>query len=58
MFELMEDLRGMGESNASWTRKLRLNKDTMFAASAVYKGKRSYTDETVLSQLSVVVFYR
>lgn len=39
MFELMEDLKGMGENNASWTRKLRISKDTLFAAAAIYKGK-------------------
>lgn len=38
MFELMEDLKGMGENNASWIRKLHLHRDTMFAASAIYKG--------------------
>lgn len=38
MFELMDDLKGMGENNASWIRKLHLHRDTMFAASAIYKG--------------------
>ena len=41
MFELMADLKGMGENNASWIRKLHLHRDTMFAASAIYKGKFS-----------------
>lgn len=36
MFELMWDLKGMGESNVVLQRPLRLNKDTMFAAAAIY----------------------
>jgi NADH dehydrogenase [ubiquinone] 1 alpha subcomplex assembly factor 5 len=37
IFELMNDLKGMGENNASWRRKVRLNKDTLFAAGAIYQ---------------------
>ncbi|XP_011818926.1 PREDICTED: NADH dehydrogenase [ubiquinone] 1 alpha subcomplex assembly factor 5 [Colobus angolensis palliatus] len=37
MFELMEDLQGMGESNCSWNRKALLHRDTMLAAAAVYR---------------------
>ncbi|XP_049630314.1 arginine-hydroxylase NDUFAF5, mitochondrial [Suncus etruscus] len=37
MFELMEDLQGMGESNCAWNRKALLHRDTMLAAAAVYK---------------------
>lgn len=37
MFELMEDLKGMGESNCSWNRKALLHRDTMLAAAAVYR---------------------
>lgn len=36
MFELMMDLKGMGENNAVIQRSLRLNKDTMFCAAALY----------------------
>lgn len=36
MFELMWDLKGMGESNAVLKRPLRLNKDTMFSAATLY----------------------
>ena len=39
MFELMNDLKGMGENNASWIRKAHLHRETMFAAAAIYKGK-------------------
>lgn len=38
MFELMHDLKGMGENNASWIRKLHLHRETMFAAASIYKG--------------------
>jgi len=41
MFELMEDLQGMGESNCAWNRKALLHRDTMLAAAAVYRGKRA-----------------
>lgn len=36
MFELMWDLKGMGENNVVLQRPLRLNKDTMFAAATLY----------------------
>jgi len=38
MFELMTDLKGMGENNAAWKRKIRINRDTLFAAASIYKG--------------------
>ena len=41
MFELMDDLKGMAENNASWIRKLHLHRDTMFAASAIYRGNNN-----------------
>ncbi|GFO34578.1 NADP dehydrogenase [ubiquinone] 1 alpha subcomplex assembly factor 5-like [Plakobranchus ocellatus] len=37
MFELMQDLKGMGENNCSWSRKPMLHRDTMIAAGAIYK---------------------
>lgn len=36
MFELMWDLKGMGENNAVLQRSLRLNKNTMFSAATLY----------------------
>ncbi|KAM9155473.1 arginine-hydroxylase NDUFAF5, mitochondrial isoform 1-T2 [Pangshura tecta] len=38
MFEIMEDLKGMGESNCSWNRKPILHRETMLAAAAIYQG--------------------
>lgn len=37
MFELMWDLQGMAENNAGVTRKPHLHRDTLLAASAIYK---------------------
>ena len=31
-------LKGMGESNCTWQRKLNLNKDLLIATQAIYKG--------------------
>lgn len=41
MFELMNDLKGMGENSAAWIRKTHLHRDSMFAAAAIYKGLAS-----------------
>ena len=37
IFELMDDLRGMGENNASWSRKHVLQRQTAQVASRIYK---------------------
>ena len=37
IMQLMRDLKGMGENNATWSRKLGLKKDTILAANAIYK---------------------
>ena len=37
MFELMRDLKGMAENNAALNRPLHLDRDTLMAASAIYK---------------------
>ncbi|XP_034945992.1 arginine-hydroxylase NDUFAF5, mitochondrial [Chelonus insularis] len=37
MFEVMRDLKGMGESNAARNRILHLKRDTMVAAAAIYE---------------------
>lgn len=39
MFELLYDLKGMGESNCAWNRKLNLNKEMLMSAQSIYKGK-------------------
>ncbi|XP_066999611.2 arginine-hydroxylase NDUFAF5, mitochondrial [Anabrus simplex] len=45
MFELMWDLKGMGESNAAWNRRLHLGRDTMFAAASIYQHLYGKTDD-------------
>ncbi|XP_066243216.1 arginine-hydroxylase NDUFAF5, mitochondrial isoform X1 [Saccopteryx leptura] len=47
MFELMEDLQGMGESNCAWNRKALLHRDTMLAAAAVYREMYKNEDGSV-----------
>ncbi|XP_008055311.1 arginine-hydroxylase NDUFAF5, mitochondrial isoform X1 [Carlito syrichta] len=47
MFELMEDLQGMGESNCSWNRRALLHRDTMLAAAAVYREMYGNEDGSV-----------
>jgi NADH dehydrogenase [ubiquinone] 1 alpha subcomplex assembly factor 5 len=37
MFELLEDLQGMGENNALIQKKSMIHRDTLLAASAIYK---------------------
>jgi len=37
IFQLMRDLKGMGENNANWNRKSPLHRDTMLAADAIYR---------------------
>ena len=37
VMQLMRDLKGMAENNAAWSRKLRLNRDSLLATDAIYK---------------------
>ncbi|XP_046769408.1 arginine-hydroxylase NDUFAF5, mitochondrial isoform X2 [Gallus gallus] len=47
LFEVMEDLQGMGESNCSWNRKPLLHRDTMLAAAAIYQEMYGNSDGSV-----------
>ncbi|XP_029817491.1 arginine-hydroxylase NDUFAF5, mitochondrial [Manacus vitellinus] len=47
LFEVMEDLQGMGESNCSWNRKPLLHRETMLAAAAVYREMYGNSDGSV-----------
>ncbi|XP_061478569.1 arginine-hydroxylase NDUFAF5, mitochondrial isoform X1 [Rhineura floridana] len=47
MFEIMNDLQGMGESNCSWSRKPVLHRATMLAAAAVYTEMYGNDDGTI-----------
>merc|ERR1712141_699385 len=53
IMQLMRDLKGMAENNASWSRKLRLNKDTLIATNAIYKGLYGLDDETIPATFQV-----
>nr|CAG4650311.1 EOG090X09JT [Sida crystallina] len=54
IFELMNDLKGMGESNASWIRKAHLHRDTMFAASAIYKELYGNADGSIPATFQII----
>lgn len=54
MFELMQDLKGMGENNASWRRPLRLKRDTMFAAGAIYQELYGNKDGSVPATFQIL----
>ncbi|CAG8657384.1 1818_t:CDS:10 [Acaulospora colombiana] len=47
MFELIQDLRAMGESNAVITRRPFLKRDTLLAAASIYKELYGKPDETI-----------
>ncbi len=38
MFELLYDLKDMGETNCTWNRQLNLSPDLLLAAQSIYKG--------------------
>lgn len=44
LFELMEDLKGMGENNCAWNRQLTIHRETLAAAAAIYKEKYGNED--------------
>lgn len=54
MYELMHDLKGMAESNASWSRKNYLQRDTMAAAAAIYKDMYGNEDGSVPATFQVI----
>lgn len=55
MIELMQDLKGMGENNCSWSRKPMLHRDTMAAAAAIYKEMYG-NDDGVPATYQVIYF--
>ncbi|CAH8433939.1 unnamed protein product [Schistosoma guineensis] len=58
IFALMNDLRFMGESNATVHRPLRLNRDVLFAASAIYNEKFSVPREDEENERCIPATYR
>ena len=51
MLELMHDLKGMGENNAAWNRKTLLHRDTILAASSIYKGTTNFLQSFALKNI-------
>ncbi|KAG8865414.1 hypothetical protein FRB96_000304 [Tulasnella sp. 330] len=54
MWELMEDLRDMGESNAVIGRRQFLHRDTLIAASSIYKEMHGNEDGSVPATFQVI----
>ncbi|KAI8822243.1 S-adenosyl-L-methionine-dependent methyltransferase [Fimicolochytrium jonesii] len=54
MFELMDDLRAMGESNAIMARKPFLSRDTLLAAAAAYKGIYGQEDGSIPATFQII----
>ncbi|THV08196.1 S-adenosyl-L-methionine-dependent methyltransferase [Dendrothele bispora CBS 962.96] len=54
MWELMEDLRDMGESNAILGRRHFIHRDTLAAASAIYKELHGNEDGTIPATFQVI----
>jgi len=54
MFQLMDDLRGMGESSAAILRGTPLKRSTLFAAAAAYKSMYGEEDGTIPATFQVI----
>lgn len=54
IFELMDDLRGMGESNAVSLRRPHLSRDTLLAADAIYRALHGNEDGTLPATFQVI----
>ncbi|XP_030634803.1 arginine-hydroxylase NDUFAF5, mitochondrial [Chanos chanos] len=54
MFEVMDDLQGMGESNCAWNRKSLLHRDSILAAAAIYKEMYGSEDGSVPATFEIL----
>jgi len=54
MWELMDDLRDMGESNAVIGRRNYIHRDTLAAASAIYKELHGHEDGSIPATFQVI----
>ena len=54
IFELVDDLRGMGESNAVSMRRPHLSRDTLLAADAIYRALHGNEDGTLPATFQVI----
>ncbi|XP_071834640.1 arginine-hydroxylase NDUFAF5, mitochondrial-like isoform X2 [Apostichopus japonicus] len=53
LFELLIDLKGMAENNASWSRKI-LHRDTLMAAAAIYKEMYGNEDGSIPATFQIL----
>ncbi|KAI9482829.1 MAG: S-adenosyl-L-methionine-dependent methyltransferase [Benjaminiella poitrasii] len=53
-FELMQDLRAMGESNAALTRRPFIKRDTLIAAASIYKELHGNPDGTIPATFQII----
>lgn len=56
MFELMNDLKGMGESNCAWNRRNYIKRSTLYAAAAIYKELYGNEDGTIPATFQLLYF--
>ncbi|SCV68626.1 BQ2448_747 [Microbotryum intermedium] len=54
MFELLEDLKWMGESNAVINRRPKLNLDTLLAAASIYRELHGHEDGTIPATFQIM----
>jgi NADH dehydrogenase [ubiquinone] 1 alpha subcomplex assembly factor 5 len=56
IFELLYDLKGMGENNCSWNRGPNLSKNTLLAAQSIYKEMYGNDDSSIPATFQVLYF--
>lgn len=56
MFELMWDLKGMGESNAAFNRPLQINRETLMAAAAIYQEMYGIGGDGIPATFQIIYF--
>ncbi|CAF1130231.1 unnamed protein product [Rotaria sordida] len=56
MFELMFDLKGMGENNCSWNRNLTLKRETLLAAQAIYQNMYGNQNGSIPATYRILYF--
>ncbi|KAK4049618.1 hypothetical protein OIO90_005377 [Microbotryomycetes sp. JL221] len=54
MFELVEDLKWMGESNAVVNRRSKLSRDTLMAAASIYRELHGHEDGTIPATFQIM----
>jgi len=54
--ELMQDLKGMGENNASWSRKAMLHRATQARAAEIYKKNYASEDGSLPATFNIIFF--